>query len=86
MKPTVAGIDALNHYLKGEWDFDQLYDWAITFSDTAERRSDEQSAAIAWHVLAWIFEMIDGLHTQEEFDAEVASLACKPQEVIARAS
>ena len=86
MQPTVPGIDALNRYLDGKWDFDQLYDWAITFSDTAERRSDQQSAAIAWHVLAWIFEMNDGIHTQEEFAAELADLARAPRDVIARAS
>jgi hypothetical protein len=86
MNPEVSGIAALNRYLSGEWDFDQLYAWAITFGDTDERRIDEPSMSIAGHVLAWIFEMTDGLHTQEEFDAEVASLARKPYEVIARAS
>jgi hypothetical protein len=86
MNPEVPGIAALNRYLSGEWDFDQLYDWAITFGDTAERRNDEPSMSIAGHVLAWIFEMNDGLHTQGEFDAELASLARNPYEFIARAS
>jgi hypothetical protein len=85
MQTTVPGVDALNRYLDGKWDFDQLYDWAMTFSDTAERRSDKQSAAIAWHVLAWIFETDDGFHTQKEFDAELARAAQTPQSVIAYA-
>jgi hypothetical protein len=86
MRPTVPGIDALNRYLSGEWDLDQMYDWATTFGDSAERRSDEQSAAIAWHVLAWLFEMNDGLHTPDEFDAELANLARAPRDIIARTS
>jgi hypothetical protein len=86
MSPEVPGIAALNRYLSGEWEFDQLYDWAITFGDTDERRNDEPSMSIAGYVLAWIFEMSDGLHTQEEFDAEMASLARSPYAVIAHAS
>ncbi|HYP60836.1 MAG TPA: hypothetical protein VEQ36_10465 [Thermomicrobiales bacterium] len=86
MKPTVAGIDALNRYLNGEWDFDQLYDWAITFGDRVEGRSDEQSMSIAGHVLVWIWEMNDGVRTQDEFDADLDSLTRTPHEVLARSA
>ena len=64
MNPEFPAIAALNRYLGGEWDFDQLYVWAITFGDTDERRNDEPSMSIAAQVLMWIFEMSDGIHTQ----------------------
>ena len=83
MKPIARGRDALARYLDEDWTFDQLYDWAITYWDSPEKSSDEESAAIAGHVLEWVWALGDGVSTMDEFNAEMSSLASTPREVIA---
>jgi hypothetical protein len=82
MKATVRGRDAISRYLAHEWSLDDLWDWALTFGDLPEDRSDDESQSLAGHVLAWVIEMGDGLRTLDQVKSDLASLANTPIEAI----
>ena len=82
MKATVQGRDAISRYLTQEWSLDELWDWALTFGDRPQDRSDEESQSLAGHVLAWVIEMGDGLRTLDQVNNDLASLANAPTEAI----
>ncbi len=86
MKATVRGRDAVSRYLAHEWDRDELWNWGLTFGDRPEDRSDEESNAIAGHVIVWMIEIGDGVRTTDEFDADLASLTNAPTEAISHRS
>lgn len=86
MKATVRGKDAISRYLAREWDSDELWNWGLTFWDRPEDRSDEESSAIAGHVIVWMIEIGDGVRTTEEFNADLAALLSTSTEAIAHRS
>lgn len=83
MSATVRGRDAISRYLAQEWSLDELWNWALTFGDLREDRSDEETVSLALHVVAWVSEMQHGDFKIDVLNTDLATLVSSPTEAIA---
>lgn len=74
MRQSISVKTAIGKYQSGEFDLDQLEDWALGFPDDPANRLDDRSMQASGYILNLLIELGDGVRTQSEFDADLATL------------